>query len=194
MTVWQTQLRGRHANQTLIEYMPSGNFVGKLFSKEGKFPAYSLCVRHHNSIYMVSSLDVDISYADPSPDTFWGQLGGCLEMIDCGTTTVADFAHINMSGEHNHNAISATVASGIRSSFGFCPNPRLSSTTPFEIDVNGLGGHSMPTLETLAAESPWGNGRVTLGFAFDGFAYLPREVSLFIEYSSYLRQYDVVRC
>lgn len=75
----------------------------------------------------------------------------------------------------DHKAISATVASGIRSSFGFCPNPRLSSITPFEIDSNGLGGHSLPTLEELAKAAPWGNGRVTLGFAFDGFPYLPHE-------------------
>lgn len=48
--------------------MPSGNFVGRLFTAE---------------------------------DTFYGQLGGCLEMIDCGTTTVADFAHINLTAEHS---------------------------------------------------------------------------------------------
>lgn len=66
--VWQTQLRGRHANESLLEYMASGNFMSKLFTPE---------------------------------DTFYGQLGGCLEMIDCGTTTVADFAHINHSAEHS---------------------------------------------------------------------------------------------
>lgn len=159
VAVWQTQLKGRHANQSLLEYMASGNLMSKIFTPE---------------------------------DVFFGQLGGCLEMIDCGTTTVADYAHVNISVEHSklllmvgfldclpaladHKAISATVASGIRSSYGFAPNPRLSSTTPFEIDVNGLGGHSMPTLDELAKSSPWGDGRVTLGFAFDGFPFLPKE-------------------
>lgn len=66
--VWQTQLKGRHANHTLMNYFPSGNFTSKIFTAE---------------------------------DTFWGQLGGCLEMIDGGTTTVADYAHINMSPEHS---------------------------------------------------------------------------------------------
>jgi hypothetical protein len=33
-------------------------------------------------------------------DVFWGQLGGCLECLDVGTTTVVDFAHINYSPEH----------------------------------------------------------------------------------------------
>ena len=73
------------------------------------------------------------------------------------------------------NAISATVASGMRSSYGFCPNPRLSSIVPFEIDMNGLAGHSMSTFEELAKASPWGTGRVTLGFAFDGFPFVPKE-------------------
>lgn len=68
MLVWQTQLKGRHANQSLMEYMASGNFVSKIFTPE---------------------------------DVFFGQLGGCLEMIDCGTTTVADYAHVNISAEHS---------------------------------------------------------------------------------------------
>jgi cytosine/adenosine deaminase-related metal-dependent hydrolase len=34
-------------------------------------------------------------------DTFWGQLGGCAEMVNCGTTTVVDFAHLNYSPEHS---------------------------------------------------------------------------------------------
>ena len=33
----------------------------------------------------------------------------------------------------------------------------------------------MDAMEALAAKAPFGDGRVTLGFAFDGF-FLPREV------------------
>ena len=44
------------------------------------------------------------------------------------------------------------------------------------IDTNGaLGGHVVPTFEELAKASPWGDGRVTLGFAFDGFTFLPKQ-------------------
>ena len=68
VSVWHTQLKGRHADQSLLEYMASGNFVSKIFTPE---------------------------------DVFFGQLGGCLEMIDCGTTTVADYAHVNISAEHS---------------------------------------------------------------------------------------------
>lgn len=38
-----------------------------------------------------------------SEDVFWGQLAGCLEMIDGGTTTVVDFAHINQTPEHSES-------------------------------------------------------------------------------------------
>ena len=66
--VWQTLLKGRHANHTLLQYMPGGNFTSSLHTPE---------------------------------DTYWGQLAGCLEMMDCGTTSVVDFSHINYSPEHS---------------------------------------------------------------------------------------------
>ena len=33
-------------------------------------------------------------------DIFWGQLGGALESIDAGTTTVVDHSHANYSPKH----------------------------------------------------------------------------------------------
>lgn len=140
--IWQTQLKGRHANHTLIQYMPTGNFTANLYTAE---------------------------------DAFWGQLGGALEMVDGGTTTVADYAHINMSPDHSWKVISATVASGLRSVYGFAPNPRMKSMDPFVIDFNGLGGHSMEIFEELGKSGPWGDGRVVLGLAYDGFLFTPKE-------------------
>ena len=74
--VWQTLLKGRHANQTLMQYLPEGNFTSSLHTAE---------------------------------DTFWGQLAGCLEMIDCGTTSVVDFSHVNYSPEHSELSLSLTL-------------------------------------------------------------------------------------
>lgn len=34
-------------------------------------------------------------------DLFWGQLGGCLEALDAGTTMVVDHAHMNYSPQHS---------------------------------------------------------------------------------------------
>jgi cytosine/adenosine deaminase-related metal-dependent hydrolase len=60
--VWQTQLKGRHANELLFDYFTTGNWQSS-------------------------------NYTDA--DFFWGQLGGCLEAIWAGTTTVVDHAHMN---------------------------------------------------------------------------------------------------
>jgi cytosine/adenosine deaminase-related metal-dependent hydrolase len=65
--LWQTQLKGRHGDHTLLDYMPSGNLSGSFYT--------------------------------PS-DVFWGQLGGALEALDAGTTTVVDQAHMNYSEQH----------------------------------------------------------------------------------------------
>ncbi|KAM0720144.1 hypothetical protein Q7P37_004280 [Cladosporium fusiforme] len=141
--VWQTLLKGRHADQTLMQYMPEGNFTASLHSPQ---------------------------------DVFWGQLSGCLEMINGGTTSVVDFAHNNGSPSHNDQAIAATASSGIRSVFCYCPAPTVKSWSPFlTTDFSTLGDHVLPKFDDLAAETPWANGRITLGFAFDGFRFLPKE-------------------
>jgi hypothetical protein len=40
------------------------------------------------------------SYSFTAKDIFWGELGGCLEAIDAGTTTLVDHAHMTYSPEH----------------------------------------------------------------------------------------------
>jgi cytosine/adenosine deaminase-related metal-dependent hydrolase len=34
-------------------------------------------------------------------DVFWGQLGGCLEALEAGTTTIVDHAHISYTPDHS---------------------------------------------------------------------------------------------
>lgn len=41
--------------------------------------------------------------------------------------------------------------------------------------MNSLGDHALPKFDDLTAQAPWADGRVTLGFAFDGFRFLPAE-------------------
>ncbi|KAJ6463664.1 hypothetical protein DFH09DRAFT_1382400 [Mycena vulgaris] len=140
--VWQTQLKGRHANDLLLDYMPKGNFTSSLFTPK---------------------------------DIFWGELGGCMEAIDAGTTMVVDHAHMNYSAEHSSSAISATVSSSIRSYFCYCPTGRIASWSPFEMAGSLMPDWVQSQLVDLAAKQPFGNGRVRLGFAFDGF-FLPKEM------------------
>ncbi|KAK2794323.1 hypothetical protein FQN52_008681 [Onygenales sp. PD_12] len=141
--VWQTQLKGRHADQSLIEYMPSGNLQSASYTAN---------------------------------DVFWGQLGGCLASIDAGTTTVVDHAHINYSPEHVNNAISATVSSGLRSIYCFCPIMRVKSWSPsLTIDPELLPPWELELFDSLAKTAPFGSGRVQLGFAFDLW-HLPQDM------------------
>ncbi|PYI23479.1 Metallo-dependent hydrolase [Aspergillus violaceofuscus CBS 115571] len=141
--LWQTQLKGRHADHTLIEYMPTGNLQQVNFTPE---------------------------------DIFWGELGGCLEALDAGTTTVVDHAHMNVTPAHSVNGIAATASSGIRSIFCYTPTSTVKTWKPeIEMHTNLLDIWVLQQLEELAAAAPFGDGRVQLGLAFDGFM-LPKEM------------------
>lgn len=146
--VWQTQLKGRHADQTLLEYMPTGNMQSANYIPE---------------------------------DVFWGELGGCLEALDAGTTTLVDHAHINISPAHSTNAIEATISSGIRSIFCYTPTAKTVGWEP-ELTTSGglLDDWVKEQFEQICSAAPFGDGRVQIGLAFDGFT-LPKDevVSLY---------------
>jgi hypothetical protein len=59
--------------------------------------------------------------------------------------------------------------------FCYCPTPITTSWNPFKFSGDVLQEWVLNTLKELASKAPFGNGRVTLGLAFDGF-YLPKEV------------------
>ncbi|KAF4997043.1 hypothetical protein FDECE_12221 [Fusarium decemcellulare] len=141
--VWQTQLKGRHGDHTLMEYVPTGNMQSSNYTPE---------------------------------DVFWGELGGCLEALNAGTTTVVDHAHMNYSPKHNTNAIAAIASSGIRSIFCYTMTTRVKEWQPtMAVDPDHLPDWAIQQLEQLATEAPFGDGRVNIGLGFDSF-FLPREV------------------
>jgi cytosine/adenosine deaminase-related metal-dependent hydrolase len=59
--------------------------------------------------------------------------------------------------------------------FCYCPTLRLTSWAPFITNPDSLGDHVLPKFDDLASHSPWGDGRITLGFAFDEFRFLTKE-------------------
>ncbi|CEI39906.1 unnamed protein product [Fusarium venenatum] len=130
--LWQTQLKGRHADELLLDYMAS-------------------------------------------EDIYWGQLGGCLEAINAGTTTVLDHSHVNTFEGAASTAISATVSSGLRSVYGYCPTARVASWSPFEMNREMIASWNLLELRKLGAKAPFGDGRVTMGLAFDLW-FLPEQV------------------
>ncbi|KAJ7861462.1 hypothetical protein B0H14DRAFT_3617617 [Mycena olivaceomarginata] len=141
-----TQLKGRHGNDLMLNFLPKGRFSSSMSSR------YS-----------------------PLKDIFWGDLGGCLEAIDSGTTKVVDHANMNYSPEYSSSAISATVAWGIRSFFCCCPTPRVTSWSPFEMATSLMSDRFHAQLAELSEKQPFGDGRVRLGFAFEG-SFLPKDV------------------
>ncbi|KAM0392040.1 hypothetical protein ACHAQC_006853 [Fusarium culmorum] len=140
--LWQTQMKGRHADHSLLEYMAPGNMVSRSYKPE---------------------------------DVFWGQLGGCLEALEAGTTTIVDHAHISYTPEHNTAALSGTISSGIRSIYCYTPTGRVKTWKPFEFEDTLIPDWVLEQLTELCQRGPFSDGRVTMGFGFD-FYFLPKEV------------------
>lgn len=72
-------------------------------------------------------------------------------------------------------AIAATATSGLRSVYGYCFNIRVDSWSPFTVNPSFIAPWALDGLEKLSHQAPFGNGRVTLGVAFDGW-FLPEEL------------------
>ena len=70
-----------------------------------------------------------------------------------------------------HAAIAALVDSGLRSVFCYSPHSRAKSFKPFELDREVVTDWMMETVAELARKSPFGNGRVEMGFGMDEFPY-----------------------
>ncbi|PTD06936.1 hypothetical protein FCULG_00006381 [Fusarium culmorum] len=119
------------------------------------------------------------SFNFTSKDIFWGQLAGCLEALDSGTTCVVDNAHTASQPEHGSAALSATIASGIRSVFCYGVMPlsaKVWTESSFELDRSLQPEWLLPQIDTLAAKAPFGDDqRVQLGFFFDSY-FLPGNV------------------
>ncbi|KAK0367895.1 hypothetical protein CLIM01_14747 [Colletotrichum limetticola] len=141
--LWQTQLKGCHADQSIFDYVPSGYWQSHVYSPK---------------------------------DMFWGQLGGALEAIDAGTTFVLDHAHGNQTNDHATQALSATIASGIRSIFAYSQAPYFTKwdSKTCELSMDIMPDSSMAHIFELAKAQPYGNGRVQIGFGFD-YWFLPKE-------------------
>ncbi|KAJ4294219.1 hypothetical protein N0V90_007909 [Kalmusia sp. IMI 367209] len=140
--LWQTQLKGRHADHTVLDCMPSGNLSAYFFT--------------------------------PS-DVFWGQLGGALEALDSGTTTVVDHAHMNYSAEHSDHALVATLASGIRPVFCYTPTPLVNCWQPrLSLAHNVVQPWHLSQINRFANLLAT-HSRVSIGFGFDGYSSLDNE-------------------
>lgn len=153
--LWQTQLKGRHADHTLAQYLPSSCYYAS--TPAGYTPA----------------------------DLFWGQLAGALESLDAGTTTVVDHAHLNLGPAYPRAAVQALATAGLRTVYCYAPPRRTRSLDPLVQEEADVGGYPAvldewarfaEAVAATAAGNNGGNGngstRVTVGFAMDNL-YLP---------------------
>ena len=115
------------------------------------------------------------SYNYQPSDSFWGQLSGCLEAIDAGTTTVLDHSHGSYTQGHAEKILEATVASGLRCVLAYAPIMRLTDWNATEciasqdLTLNWV----LDYLESLCKSSPL-HGRIYPGLGFDLF-FLPKD-------------------
>ncbi|KAF5539260.1 5-methylthioadenosine s-adenosylhomocysteine deaminase [Fusarium mexicanum] len=111
---------------------------------------------------------------------YWGQLAGCLEAIDAGTTFVLDHCHGCKSPEHvAESAISAFSDSGIRGVFAYGETFLNLQKWDSESCVPNAMSISEPFIkhvEDLAQRGPFGNGCVNVGVSFDGYHMPQQEV------------------
>jgi cytosine/adenosine deaminase-related metal-dependent hydrolase len=98
-----------------------------------------------------------------------------LEGLAAGTTTVVDHAHVTASSGHAELAIAGAATSGIRSVFCYTPLMLAKEFNPLTFRPNPFEDWVMQTFDKLADHGPFGDGRVTLGFAFDLF-FLPADM------------------
>lgn len=136
--LWQTAFKTIASNTTLAEY----------YQRYGEFgPA--------------------IQYFSPD-DKYLGQLTGCLELLNAGTTTVLDHAHGDSSNETTDAMLNATLDSGLRSYFALAVH---------ELSNNYTVDDQMYKLESLADDDRLNQASlVWLGLAYDGFFDAPPDM------------------
>ncbi|KAF5564816.1 5-methylthioadenosine s-adenosylhomocysteine deaminase [Fusarium phyllophilum] len=103
-------------------------------------------------------------------DIYWGQLAGCLEAIDAGTTFVLDHCHGCKSPEHD---------SGIRGVFAYGEtflNLQKWDTESCVPNAMSISESFINHVEDLAQRGPFGNGCVNVGISFDGYHMPQQEV------------------
>ncbi|KAK1978473.1 amidohydrolase [Colletotrichum cereale] len=109
-------------------------------------------------------------------DAFWGELGGALEAIDGGTTTVVDHSSLNIGPEYPPTMIQALAASGIRAVYCYCVPRVISSWSPFTSHDDYTSPSVLESWRALAEKGPYGDERIQLGFVVDNVYQSPDEM------------------
>ena len=103
-------------------------------------------------------------------DVFLGVLGGCLESIDAGTTTIVDHAHMAYSKEICEAGAEALEVSGVRATYCITPTNRVNTWGPrLELNYEAIPTWWDDMFSGLAKTIPQGSGRIRLGLGYDSY-------------------------
>ncbi|MGW0817235.1 amidohydrolase family protein [Streptomyces viridiviolaceus] len=109
-------------------------------------------------------------WADATPsytpeDAHLGTLAGALDALDCGVTTLLDYAHITNSPEHADAAVDGLAESGVRAIFAYGLG---------QADIFAPPAYDrLADLRRIAAERITGSGLITLGAALSEIGMAP---------------------
>jgi 5-methylthioadenosine/S-adenosylhomocysteine deaminase len=103
-----------------------------------------------------------------SPDDIYiGNLAGALNQINCGTTTLGDWCHNNLSRDHTDAAVEALQRSGIRAVFLYgTPHSDPDTAQPLE------------EVDRLLENRSLAGDLLTMGMALRGPQYSPPDVAV----------------
>lgn len=158
--LWQTALKGRHGNHTLLEYFPRGNFVSSSFTVEDAF--WGQLSGALEAIDAGTTTVLDHASLNTGPDS-----GKCLRIAKPGRTPLTPVSIVKAS-------LQALSSSGLRAVYCYCVPRTVSSWSPLTFKDDYTSPWVLSTWKDLAASSPLANGRVNMGFAVDNL-YMPTE-------------------
>ncbi|KAL6249918.1 hypothetical protein RBB50_002219 [Rhinocladiella similis] len=137
------------------------------------------------------------SFAYEPDDVYWGQLAGCMDSLNAGTTTVLDHSHASYTSHHANRALSASISSGLRTIFAYMTlMPRFAEWNKNAIKPNFdfLPEWPIEQLESWSRKGPFASGRVQLGFAFDFFFLPPPLIASIFERVRTLKSVKLITC
>lgn len=167
--LWQSQLKGRHPDHTLIEYMPAGCYAGTFYELRDLF--WGQLAGAMESVDAGTTTVVDHSHLNLGPDYRKNDSFNMLPTSSCRREKAESTNHHILA----KTAIQALSTSGLRTVYCYSPPRRISSFSPLKLEEEPCpSAEALRAFEALASPtSPHGNGRVTLGFAHDNI-YLPQ--------------------
>jgi cytosine/adenosine deaminase-related metal-dependent hydrolase len=100
-------------------------------------------------------------------DVYISQLMGIYEAMSAGVTSIVDHAHHTWSKETAEAGLKASIDSGNRVWWCYTVHPVVNHTSPYNLDFSATTWQ-LDQIDEISRRGKLGDGRVTLGLAYDG--------------------------